>query len=146
MNNQIPTDEQWNVAALDIDAKSAYKVFFGKSNEDMQNSFYKCVIERVDELRFMPEIPFQYYILGFRDFITAGNFQMFEEADAASSFLKLIEFRLRNEPISIMPVIDELIPAVDYICSHQSSFDADVDIYGDFMKKKSDIHDLLPFK
>ncbi|MEZ9369749.1 hypothetical protein AB4140_13100 [Shewanella sp. 10N.286.51.B2] len=143
MSRNIPTEAQWEEWLGDIEVVSAHKTFFGKSNDEVQVDFYRCVLERADELRFMPDEPFQYYILGFRDFILAGNFQLFDAADAASSFLKLVEYRLSKKPDSIKPICDELIPTVNYVSKNQKMFDADVDIYGDFCELKIKIELLI---
>lgn len=131
----IPTEKQWGDWKSDVDILSAHKIFFGKTNDEVQGDFYRCVIERADELRFMPDEVFQYYILGFRDFIMAGNFQLFDDADAASSFIKLIEYKLENSFSTISPLMTELMPSITYVCENQDKFGASVDTYGDFREK-----------
>jgi len=51
-----------------------------------------------DDLRWMPDVPFRYYILGFRDFITAKQFDFLDGSDAASCFLGLVLEKLENHP------------------------------------------------
>jgi hypothetical protein len=83
----VPTEEEWGEYQDDPDKQYAHDLFAGHSNEGMQPHFYRNVIERTDELRWMPEIPFRYYMFGFRDFVTVGNFAYAEDSDAASCFL-----------------------------------------------------------
>jgi hypothetical protein len=56
----------------------------------MQPHFRANVIEATAELRFMPEAPFRYYMIGFRDFLMAGDFDHLGASDAASCFLRLV--------------------------------------------------------
>jgi len=70
----VPTEAEWGEYQADLDQKYAHSLFAGHTNEEMQPHFYRNVIERTDELRWMPEVPFRYYMLGFRDFVMAGKF------------------------------------------------------------------------
>jgi hypothetical protein len=56
-----------------------------------------------DELRWMPEVPFRYYMLGFRDFVMAKNFDFLDSADAASCFLGLVLENSKNNPARLCP-------------------------------------------
>lgn len=144
--NIIPTLDDWGDFESDLDTKAAYKVFFGKTNEEVQQDFYRCVLERADELRFMNGKIFQYYILGFRDFILSGDFQDFDDSDAASSYIKLIEFKLTNSPDDVLPIFSDIKQSLEYVASNQERFNASPDIYGDFTQKliniKRTIHSL----
>jgi hypothetical protein len=88
------------------------------------------------------EVEVRYYILGFRDFITAKQFEFLDGSDAASCFLGLVLEKLENHPMLIVPVMPELLPAVEYVARNQSLFDADESIYGNFLKKLSRIQTL----
>ena len=90
MKTNVPTEEDWGDYQSDLDQEWAHKLFAGHTNEEMQAHFRANVIERTDELRFMPEKPFRYYMIGFRDFLKAGNFEHLEASDAASCFLNLV--------------------------------------------------------
>ena len=97
--------------------------------------FRRNVIERTDELRFMPEVPFRYYILGLRDFVMAGEFDEFGAADAASCFINLVLQKLETKPESIVTILSELLPAIRHIATNQSIYEAIEDIYGSFQEK-----------
>jgi hypothetical protein len=75
------------------------------------------------DLRWTPEVPFRYYMLGFRDFVMAKHFDFLDSADAASCFL-------------------ELLPAVEHVARNQAVFEAESSIYGDFLEKLSRIQAL----
>ena len=92
--------------------------------------FRKSVIERTDELRWMPEVPFQYYVLGLRDFVMAGEFDELEASDAASCFLGLVLEKLEKRPRFILPVMPQL-----HVAANQASYRASASIYGSFAEK-----------
>lgn len=69
----VPTEADWGDYQADLDQNYAHGLFAGRTNEEMQPHFQRDVIERTDELRWMPEVPFRYYMLGFRDLVKAGK-------------------------------------------------------------------------
>lgn len=142
-NNEIPRQEHWgNLPADDLDVLAAYKDFFGKTNQEMEQSFANCVIEMADSLRWMPPVPFRYYLKGFADFILGSKFHESDAPDAASSFLRLIEEKVRRQPDFIAPIMEEILPVVAHLANNQSAFQADPDIYGDFSEKGRIIEEL----
>lgn len=136
---QIPSEKDWAGYERDIDARYAHKIFFGKSNEQMQSAFRDNVIEKTDEIRFMPTSAFQYYVFGLRDFVIRRQFVDYESSDAANCFLGLVLEKLRKEPHTIVPVIDQLLPDLEYVARNQDLYEADKDIYGDFMETFEEI-------
>jgi hypothetical protein len=131
MKMTVPTEKDWGDYQSDLDQQWAHDLFAGHTNEEMQSHFRSNVIERTDELRFMPEIPFRYYMIGFRDFLVAGDLEH-HASDAASCFLRLVLQKLEENPHCILPIMPDLIETVDHIARNQSAFEADKDIYGDF--------------
>jgi len=83
----------------------------------------------------MPEVPFRYYMIGFMDFTMAGEFGDESASDVASCFIRLVLEKLEKQPGHILPIMPQLLPAVRYLAMNQASFDADADIYGDFLEK-----------
>lgn len=138
----VPTEEEWGDYQADLDQEYAHDLFAGHTNEQMQPHFYRNVIERASELQFMPEVPFRYYMLGFRDFVMAGKFAHLEDSDAASCFLRLIEEKLENRPGHILPIMPELLPAIRHVGQNQTSFHADEKFYGKFHQKLDRIESL----
>ena len=132
---RVPTEAEWGDYQADLDQEDSHDLFGGHTNEEMQPHFYRNVIERTDELRWMPIIPFRYYMLGFRDFVMAGNFDGLRSSDAASCFLGLVEEKLEKQHEFILPIMSELLPAVRHVGQNQSAFNADEDIYGSFQEK-----------
>jgi len=83
----------------------------------------------------MPELPFRYYMLGFRDFVMAGKFDPLWASDAASCFVGLVLEKLEKQPRHILQIMPELLPAVRYVAMNQSLFEASENVYGSFPEK-----------
>lgn len=129
----IPSEQDWGDYAADLDQAYAHKIFFGKAFTETFGDFERSVIDRVDEIRFMAVIPFRYYLLALREYVLSYYVLTTESAsDAASCFLRLVLEKLENFPEQILPVMDVIMPAVEYVAEHQSLFDADVEVYGEF--------------
>jgi len=138
----IPTEADWGDYQGDLDQAYAHKLFAGRSNQEMIPHFRRNVIERTDELRWMPELPFRYYMLGFRDFLIAGKFDPFWASDAASCFRGLVLEKLEKQPSYILQIMPELLPAVRYVAMNQSLFEASENVYGSFPGKVRRVEDL----
>jgi hypothetical protein len=131
----VPTEADWGDYQADLDQDYAHKLFAGRTNQEMLPHFHSNVIERTSELRWMPEVPFRYYVLGFRDYVMAGQFEECEAASAASCFLGLVLEMLEKQPGHILPVMPQLLPAVHHVAMNQVSFQASEDIFGNFQDK-----------
>ena len=105
----------------------------------MQPFFQRNPIERTDELRWMPDVPFRYYMLGFRDFVMGKKFGFLNASDAASCFLGLVSEKLEKHPQHIVPIMPDLVAALEYVAHHQAAFEAKESIYGNFLEKLSRI-------
>ncbi len=135
----IPSKEDWGDYKKDLDSESAFKSFFGKSNADMQSKFFKDGTELMTEIRFMPPRAFEYYIIGFRDFILADKFPCYEASDFTSYFLDMVEYMLINNTSLVSSSMPELMPALEIVAKNQEKYEAPFDIYGDFNDKLSSI-------
>lgn len=135
----VPSESDWEDYKADLDQKHAHSVFAGRTNIEMQPFFRLNPIERTEELRWMPETPFRYYILGFRDFVMGKEFGFLNASDAASCFLSLVSEKLEKHPQQIVPIMPDLLPALEYVAHHQTEFDAKERIYGNFLEKLSRI-------
>lgn len=141
-SNQIPTEVDWGDYKADLDQAYAYRVFFGKNLDQVIPEFKRNILGRVEDLHFMPAIPFQYYIFAYRKFVLSLQKDDYDAPDAASAFLGLIINRLEETPQDVLPVMDDLWDTIKYVASNQSFFDADEDIYGSFPEKLAKIQQL----
>jgi hypothetical protein len=132
----VPTERDWGDYLSDPDRENAHDVFAGKTRAEVLPDFEESAIERADELRFMPPVPFRYYVLALRDFVLSPDLvDDHPESwapDAAAAFLDLVREKLEEEPAAITPVLAELMPALEHVAAHQSIYKAAVDEYGDF--------------
>jgi hypothetical protein len=131
----VPTEAEWGDDQGDLDQTHTHMLFAGRTNQEMLRHFRRNVIERTDEIRWMPESPFRYYMLGFRDFVMSDDFGELGPADAASCFLRLILEKLEKQPEYILPIIPHLLPAIRYVATNQESFHASESAYGSFQEK-----------
>ena len=131
----VPTEAEWGDYQADPDQTYAYKLFGGRTNQEMLPLFRRSVIERTDELRWMPELPFRYYMLGFRDFVMSEDLGELGASDAVSCFLGLVLQKLENQPGYIVPIMPNLLPAIRHVATNQASFGASESIYGSFQEK-----------
>jgi hypothetical protein len=138
----VPSEKDWGDYKADLDQNHAYTVFAGRTNEEMQPFFRRNPIEMTDELRWMPEVPFRYYMLGFRDFVMAKQFGFLDASDAASCFIGLVLEKLDKHPPHINPIMPDLLPALEYVAHHQALFEAQEHIYGNFLEKLARIKTL----
>lgn len=130
---RIPTEEDWGDYQADRDTKYAYDQFIGRTNSEMIPRFKENVLMRVEDLGWMPIKPFQYYMLGFRDYVIGKDFGDYEDADAASTFLHLVLHKLKEQPEFVNSLMDDLMSDIEFVASNQLLYDADEDIYGNFL-------------
>ena len=97
---RVPTEAEWGGYQGDLDQDYAHKRFAGRTNQEMVPHFRRNLIESTGELRWMPEIPFRYYMHGFRDFVMAGEFEDLGASDAAVVFSAWSRRSLNNRTIS----------------------------------------------
>jgi hypothetical protein len=138
-SSSVPSEEDWGDYKADLDQKHAHSVFAGRTNAEMQPFFRRNPVEMTDELRWMPEVPFRFYMLGFRDFVMARNYGFLNASDAASCFLGLVLEKLEQHPQHIVAIMPDLLPALEYVGRNQASFQAEESIYGNFLEKLSNI-------
>lgn len=132
-----PSEADWGDPGGDLDRAYALKMFAGKTYEEARRMFETTdVLSRLEDLGNMPDVPFRFYVLAFRDFLLSPV--VFEidmgvgAPTAASGFLILVESVLRQNPVAVRPILDELLSAAEYVCDRQVQYDADEDIYGRF--------------
>lgn len=139
MRREIPNEADWGNWRQDVDQKFAHDLYFGRSNEEMQERYIDAPIEAASELQFMPTIPFQYYVLGFRDSLLSGRHREFNAANAASCFLRLMEARLKASPRSVLDIRKELQDTLEHLAINQDNFGTDRETFGDFAQLVQEI-------
>src|SRR5579884_4108290 len=138
----VPTEQDWGEYWRDLDQNSAHEKFFGRTNEEMQPHFHRNLYSYAEELHYIPEIPFRYYLRGLRDFVLAIDVDDHNAPRAADSFLSIVHRRLEIYPRHIMPIMPELLPAIEHVAQNQVAFSAYKPIYGSFVDQQKRIQDL----
>ena len=131
----VPTEEDWGDYKSDLDQKHAHRVFAGRTNQETQPFFRRNPIERTDELRWMPEVPFRYYMLGFRDFIMANEFEFLGASDAAKLFPWPCPRKTRQTAAVHCSNNAGTLPTIEHVARNQNLFEAKESIYGNFLEK-----------
>lgn len=142
MIENIPNINDWGDHTSDRDMNYAFKIFSGKTNEEMIGEFRRNVTARTTDLKFMPDVPFRYYMMGFKNFIDKKLYDEFDCPDAVNCFITLVEEKLENSPEHIIPIMEEIKPTVELICNNQDSYGVDCSVYGDFKSKLEHISEL----
>lgn len=130
MTDKIPGLQDWQGYKDDIDARYAFKIFFGKTLAELQPLFKRNVIERTDELRFMPVRAFQYYIFALRDYIVDEHYSSDDSDCAVDCYFNLVQAKLDAAPEAILPVMELLLPSLHFISGNVAAYKIDEEIYG----------------
>ncbi len=69
----IPTEQDCGNYHDDLDQRWAHDHYLGRSNDEMQAYYANAPLEGASDLRFLPEVPFRYYMLEYRDFMMSAN-------------------------------------------------------------------------
>lgn len=139
----IPNDLQWGDLSGDFDAQDAFRVFHGLKNEETFTLYRKDILARVQDLRFMPSIPFQYYIQGFAKFVLSRDYGESSPSEVADGYLSVLLSRAVSDSAILLSIWDCVLPAIEYVVKNQDNLGADKEIFGDFSEKLKNIQDLL---
>lgn len=138
---KIPDKEDWG-SCDDFDCQSAYDSFFGKSNEVMMFTYRSNPIASCTDIRFMPTKPFQYYFIGYKNFVLNAKSHKLISAESGHCFLMLVDFKLKTAPQDILPLWDDIFSAIKFVAHNQELYLAPLDIYGDFVELFDEIKTL----
>ncbi|HEU4343103.1 MAG TPA: hypothetical protein VFU31_16240 [Candidatus Binatia bacterium] len=129
---KIPSRADWgDINKDDLDAKSAFDSFLGKSFSEAEAMFQRNALYYQEELQSMPAVPFNFYAPALVKYITSEHAK--GDSDGASSFLHMVSWILKsNRGILDSKTEDLLLRAARQIAKNQDYYEADVDIYGNF--------------
>ncbi len=130
-----PSQEEWgNINKNSLDEYCAYSHFYTKSFDEAVDMFAKNALYHQEDLTYMPIKPFNFYVKAFVKYILSNKAK--GDADGASSFLDMVEWKLETEADIISSDIKKLlIETSKKVSTNQQFYDADQDIYGDFLEK-----------
>lgn len=126
---QIPTVQDWGpVRDADVCAR---KVYMGRSIDDLHDHFLDNAVGAAEYLIEMREIPFRYYIYGFKNALESAaadpNWEYPPEM-AMSSIFFVLEETLRYDSAKIWPIIDEWLEIAKNL--YESLADPDEESWG----------------
>jgi len=134
----IPNKQDWVInRESSLDEENAKKTFYGLSLSEAEVKFEENALNYQEDLMWMPIAPFQFYIKAYVNYLKSKTSA--EDADAASCFLNLIDFKLDYEKSHLKPILETIRETVEYIGENQKKFDAEVEIYGNFKSKSKKI-------
>lgn len=138
---RIPDKTDWAGYADDLDVQDLHRLFFGKSNAEVERFFGNGqAINRADELLFAPRRVFQYYIQAFAACLLSDA--AMGDSDAASTFLSLLAAREERDPGSVAIIYPVLEDTINFIASHQAYYAANPAVYGSFAERAQHIRTL----
>jgi len=130
-----PNQVEWGkIDKNSLDENCAYEQFYTKSFNESVAMFERNALYYQEDLTYMPTKPFNFYVKAFVKYILSDKAK--GDSDGASSFLSMVEWKLKTE-IDIIPndIEQLLISTSKEISNNQQFYEADKDIYGDFLKK-----------
>ena len=134
---KIPDQDDWKRAQEGLDEGYAFRHFFGKSLEEAFRLFENHALMYQEDLSYMPEYPFKYYLRAYIYYLGCQRSQ--GDSDAASCFLHLIRSQVKNRYEWLEDSWDSIERVLFRLSSDQAFFDASEKIYGDFGRKVDQI-------
>lgn len=127
----------WNkyINSKTIELTCAKEIFLYSSDQKILSSFSQNVIERTDELRFMPPELFNYYFHYFIEYLTLAKHDEFFKSEIADCFISLLNQKLDELAFNNCELIEKSINAIDFLNLNLDSYNEDPEIYGDLSEK-----------
>ncbi|SMF67818.1 hypothetical protein SAMN02745866_04310 [Alteromonadaceae bacterium Bs31] len=129
----IPEEHDWKIDSQDLDEKYSFEKYLGKSKEQAIALFRSSPLECSFEIAYMPEIPFRYYVLAFKEFVEKSNKEEYD--DVYHAYISMILSMIKNNFGYIEPLKKELLPLAYKITIDQEKYGLDLDIFGDLKVK-----------
>lgn len=137
----IPSESDWRSEPWGIDTPCAYENFSGKTLDEAFDLFVKNSLYYQEDIMFMPVLCFRYYIHAYIDYLLSDKSE--GDSDGASCFFGIIEGRKNDICTSGDQLRDRISEVLHYIGARQEWYSADLDIYGNFMKKSAKVLSLI---
>lgn len=133
----IPTLEDWENYKDNLDSISAFKRFYGKSNDEMIKEFYQGVTETLSEFLYMPRKPFKYYIFSLAEFVKKRDFHpIYSRASvSAGTLIDIVLGRLKIDKESIVDISDELSNYFQFIYENIDTYNSEFENFEEDLKK-----------
>ncbi len=126
-----------------VDLHYARKIFCQVPKNHIIESFAANIIERTDELRFMPQALFRIYFPVMLDFILYVEHSEEDASMIADCFTSLVEEKLELGHLDSFAELNRVFDSLDYFESNLKVYNTDPDIYGDLSEKLTSIKSKL---
>ncbi len=133
----LPTQEDINPIAEDLDGQCAVRNFLGKSRDQIREEFAEHGMSYQEDLMFMGSRAFCFYFPAAVDYITSSEGSA--DADVANCLVSVVEHRLEYDLSEIRGVFPHILRFADHLLSYYDGFGLDPDIYGDLRPRLSSI-------
>ncbi|MCW5824871.1 MAG: hypothetical protein KIT34_18890 [Cyanobacteria bacterium TGS_CYA1] len=146
----VPTEKDWGNYLENLDIKWAFEKFGNRTLFDSLKYCKENPVSAFECFIHMPPIPFQYYIFAYPLILTSNDYLKGKlsgnmASDIASCFINIVILKLKESPTEILPVMENLFPALKIVALNQELYEADVSIYGEFSKQLNEIEKLYSF-
>jgi hypothetical protein len=132
MAARLPTAKEINVFDS-LDERCAVENFLGKNLEQAQALFRENFLHYQEDLMWMGPIAFRFYVPAAINYLLSKDAD--NDADAASSFCGLIEFRLDYDAAEIAPVGPIIREGILGILKNFDRYECDRVLYGDVAER-----------
>ncbi len=140
---QVPTEADWRSEEWGLDEPYAYENFYSKSLEEAEMLFaegtegFQNALSRQEDVSVMPFRCFQFYVWAYMNYLLSERSK--SDADGASAFMDLVEWRQEDFRRIGSEAVTAALRVLDRIASSQGWYDADLDIYGDFHERATEV-------
>lgn len=133
----VPTLEDWENYKSNLDSISAFKRFYGKSNDEIIKDFYYGVTETLSEFLYMPNKPFKYYIFSLAEFVRKGEFHpIYSRASvSAGTLIDIVLGRVKIDKKSIIDIAEELSSYFQYISENIDIYNSEFETFEESLKE-----------
>ncbi|MBO9489439.1 hypothetical protein J7384_03595 [Endozoicomonas sp. G2_1] len=118
-----------------LDLVYAQKIFYQQDSKTIHASFARSVIERADELRFMPDNLFNHYGHYFTDYVVSFDYPEFDGDMVADCFLNLLSEKFSNNSVISAGLLQKVEQVLHFFAENISFFQGERDIYGDLSER-----------
>lgn len=131
-----PSPKEWGIiCSNDIELRSIYTRYLGKTNKEIQE-LISSSYAYIDDLRWMPPVPFYYYIDGAIDFILTKHYKGTNAIGMAEGFFSLVKEKLEENPMLLNPIKDKIHIALNFILNNLDDFLLDDEKAYDYIHEK----------
>jgi hypothetical protein len=131
-----PGEGSWSGHEGNDDSTWAYRRFHGKNENQAFELFDADVIESADNINFMPNEAFKYYLVALARYVDRLNFDSADNAAAATSCLfGYLEENTKSRPVVVSEILPIILPVLQRLASEQKDHDMPIDIYGDLVQR-----------